>query len=239
MSHVFRVLSYGDELDEGDSVPTYCTLGAIAKRSGRDLPMLVVNELVAFRIGLLLGLPVIPGVALSDGIGPASYLSLRFGPESEQPPPIIPSELVQDDRFSASGAVVFDCLIANADRHVKNAAYQRDRIRFSLFDHDRALFGKTGLERLRGTKGSHCLETNCIAQELTDGSDFSSWTERVRDLKSYQLRTIIETSADDAAVSLLVDDAVEILCARRDRVGAMLQEAFDARVFPKMQQRFM
>jgi hypothetical protein len=236
VSGIFRVLSYGDEVGEGDSVASYCTLGAIAKQAGADLPLLVINELMAFRIGMLLGLPVIPGVVLSDG-NRTTYLSLRFGPENEKPPAIIPDELVTDEPELACGVVAFDCLIANADRHDRNLAYQRELIALSLFDHDRALFGKTGTSRLTQLANEHCLEAHCVAQVLTDGSNFRPWMHRLADLKSYQLEAIVAASAREADIGTSAKDAADILCRRRDAVGAMLQKAFDDGSFPAMIQR--
>lgn len=120
----YEIDAWGDPLP-GASAPRYCTLSGIAKLNSASAPYAVANEFICGRLGLMVGLPVPPGVVVTADDGRLAYVSLRFGPKGQRPPPTIPEHLVEDKPSVAAGIIAFDCWIGNEDRHQENVAYVR------------------------------------------------------------------------------------------------------------------
>lgn len=232
MRAIFEALTWGEEVGDGDSAPTYCTLSGVAKVGGSDRPYLVVNEYVCAELGRVVGLPTVPGVVVSDNTR-QGFVSLRFGPKGEQPPPAIPSDFVQDEPALAAGLVVFDCWIANSDRHVGNFAYARSIKATHFFDHDMALLGRRGLARLRELSGAHLLQRHVVARALRDGVPLLEWATEIKNvsrraiqLSLNELRSAGIISAEDAAIT------ADLLEERARDIFAMLKQAKTDNAFP-------
>jgi hypothetical protein len=77
----------------------------------------IANEVVAARLGQALGLPIPAGVIAEDGSGKLYYLSLDVSKTGHTLPPAHPPDVIASEPFLAAGAVIFDFLVANEDRH--------------------------------------------------------------------------------------------------------------------------
>lgn len=97
----------------------------------------IANEVVAARVGQVLGLPIPAGVIAEDSSGKLYYLSLDVSKTGHTLPPVHPPDVVAQEEFLAVGAVIFDFLIANEDRHASNLSLDPAFAppRLSLFDH--------------------------------------------------------------------------------------------------------
>jgi hypothetical protein len=199
---------------------------------GADKPFLTANEFIAARLGQLIGLPTVPGVIVGGQGDQLGYVSLRFGPRDERPPPILPNEVVSADPSMATGIVVFDCWIANNDRHDENLAMVGSEL--YLFDHDRALLA-TGTRDPK--MPDHLLGRHCLANELSTADHFWQWTQRIDNVDAHAIgRVILDAVTEGALSETRSADVTEMLRYRRDRLRAMLQEARNDGIFQRMQQ---
>lgn len=232
MRAIFEVLNWGDWVDDGDSAPRYCTLGGVAKINGPDRPYLAINEYVCAELGRVVGLPTVPGVVVNDG-ALQGFVSLRFGPKGEQPPPAIPSEFAQAEPDLAAGVVAFDCWIANPDRHSGNFAYSRSTSATHLFDHDMALLGRRGASKLGELSGAHLLQRHPVARELRDPVPLLDWANVISHVSS---RSIGLALGELRSAGLLTPEDAKIVAdflEQRSRgISAMLRQARDDRAFP-------
>jgi hypothetical protein len=148
----------GDLVAHTAAAPRYCTISGVAKSNSGNAPYAVANEFICGRLGLMIGLPIPPGMVARTDDGNLAYISLRFGPKGELSPPVIPEHLVEDNPSIAAGINAFDCWIGNEDRHPGNVAYVRGQSQrpATVFDHSHALLGFErggAVGRLRGRVG--------------------------------------------------------------------------------------
>lgn len=240
MRAIFEALTFGPDVDAGDSAPRYCTLGGVAKMNTPERPFLVVNEYVCAELGRLMGLPAVPGVVVSGRGGETGFVSLRFGPKDERPPPALIGEFVSREPMLAAGVVVFDCWIANQDRHDENMAYTKRSRSLHLYDHDRALLGTRGVDRLTEVREQHLLAHHWVARELRTGEHFRLWSGVVARIGEMAIGLALKELLSGG----LVDQsqaaaATEFLHHRASRIPAMIKEAQDERVFTQINQSFM
>lgn len=192
----YEIEAWGEYLT-GASAPQLCTLSGVAKRNSDNAPYAVPNELICGRLGLLIGLPVPPGAVVSTDDGKLAYVSLRFGPKEEPPPPLSPKEFVEDNPSIAAGVIAFDCWIANPDRHEHNLAYVRDepKIPVTVFDHSHALLGSSAgaaVQRLRSMVDDP-LVSGILRQYIRSSREFKDWTSRIRSVSSELIEEICRT----------------------------------------------
>lgn len=209
---IFEVDVFGDPVGDGITGARYCSLGGLVKVDVPGSELAVVNECIAARLAMLLGLPVPPGaIALGSG-GQRAYVSLRFGPKGERPPPAIVDEVLQYEPRLAAGIVAFDCWIANTDRHSKNLAFSRDPdIPLAMFDHERALTGTTrdGVQaRLADLVDKPNLAGMFIGQPL-DGAQLLNWAQDIAELPTHQIRSACRATLPSGALLPWVADLVE------------------------------
>jgi len=232
MKAIFEALAWGDWVDDGDSAPRYCTLGGVAKVNRPDCPYLAVNEYVCAELGRILGLPTVPGVVINDGSN-QGFVSLRFGPKGEQPPPAIAAEFVQGEPDLAVGLVAFDCWIANNDRHAGNFAYSRSTKATYLFDHDRALLGQGGPKRLAELGDAHLLDRHLVAREIRASSSFLQWAKTISGISQRAIGLAIGELRSEGLLSQEDAEAVELFLVRRaSNIFAMLRQAKTENAFP-------
>lgn len=151
-SHLYYVRVWHGPVGTGVSGTRYVELFGYAKVSEPDdNPYVVVNELVAARIGALIGLPVPPGMLIptpAPAIG-AGWVTMSFLNAPGALPPVNAGKAVAALPNVAAGVVVFDILIANSDRHGGNLALTAGPVlaaggpapgdRLEVFDHSHAL----------------------------------------------------------------------------------------------------
>jgi hypothetical protein len=230
-----EVIQWGDWVGEGDTTPQYCTVATVAKRNTKDHKYLVANELIAGRLGMLLGLPTVPGIAIKTDQGSLAYLSLRIGDTHERPPPVIPEELCDDEPSLATGAVVFDLWIANVDRNDENIAYQKKLVSPALFDHEKALLSSAGPQRLNA---SAQFLGGCLVLSLKTCEHMEDWIGRVESVTEWQIRGVVAEAVSLRALSeKTAEQLVQFLEKRKGLLRVILRSALDAKVFRSIQDR--
>jgi hypothetical protein len=210
------------------STPRLCTMSGFAKVSVPAQPYLVPNEFICGRLGLLMGLPVPPGVCTKTDSGDLAYVALRFGHRGEKPPPVIPEHVVADNPSEAAGIIVFDCWIANKDRHNQNLAFVRGGTPLHLFDHGNALLGEVpgkGPGRLHDL-ASVAVVSACLGPHITSSQSFAEWQARAMAIPDGLVRDLIR--AVTAPGGLTKDDAevtFSFLIERRGKLRDLLRSA--------------
>ena len=223
----YEIDAWGEQLT-GACAPRFCTLAGVAKRNSAHAPYAVPNEFICGRLGMLIGLPVPPGAVITADNGKLAYVSLRFGPKGEPPPPVDPQEFIEDNPSIAAGVVAFDHWIGNPDRHQHNLAYVRGepKIPVAVFDHSHALLGLqagAAVQLLRETADDP-LVSGILRQHITSSSEFGEWANRIGEVSNKLIREICRTvvHADGITAGECIA-AAEFLIYRKDRVLEKLQ----------------
>lgn len=224
----FEVDVWGDPVGVGVTGSRYCTLGAVAKSAGPQSELAATNEFICGRLGLILGLPVPPGVLVGSPSGEAAYVALRFGRRGEQPPPVIAQDLVDDQPSLAAGIVAFDYWVANQDRNPGNVAYAREgNIPVAAFDHERALLGPSrggAAERLVTAARANFAVGGCLAPLIRDGTYLVEWAQRIERLPPEAITAVcFQTERVGVLDGMLARQAADFLIARRSLVLGMLR----------------
>ena len=198
----------------------------------------IANEVVAARLGQVLGLPVPAGVIAEDSSGKLYYLSLDVSKTGHTLPPIHAPDVIGQEPFLAAGSVVFDFLIANEDRHAGNLSLDPAFTppRLSLFDHGHSLLGSRDpqgtdrLEALKVTPGCLGPPTNAgnrqaLLDHVTSAAHVEAWTDRVERLPDYVVRdACVFVAGAGLNVPPHVADALEDwLCARRTSIRGLIE----------------
>ncbi len=230
----YVVDTWGDKLGGGTAAdPQYCTLEGIAKLNstadaGDQAPYAVTNEFICGRLALIIGLPVPPGVIVTADDDKLAYVSLRFGPKGELPPPANIPHLVEDHPSIAAGVVAFDCWIGNQDRHDRNIAYQRGSAEHSVtvFDHSHALLGHQrgkAAELLRQQIGSPLI-AGSVAPAITSSAGFVDWANRINTVSDGLIRELCRAVVHPDGIAPEERDAAEeFLIQRKGRILEMIQ----------------
>lgn len=231
----------------GASETRFVELEGVAKLAGGGSgPFTVVNELVAYRIAVALGLPVPPGALIhvpaahmpplatgsaADGV---AWLALSFQPRLISKPPIDPAIALAEHPTLCPGVLAFDLLLANTDRHSGNLGLENGPVlpvnglpqsRLEIFDHSHALIGDgqpTVKDRLAIMRGKF------VVDGLTVGGNRHCLLHVLDDLA--QLRSWT------ARVRLTVTDRViEAACEEGTMLGSPLtaSEALELSVWLK------
>ena len=179
---------------EGVNDAWLITHHSIARGNSDEIsPYLVPNEWICGRIASFLGLPVPPFALVKHGVkGKQLFASLKFGGHDALPSDTLPDVLFAKNSKLCSGILLFDILVANADRHAGNLQVDapHNPREVWMFDHDRALFGcwKNGgrkrLESLRDrlgvSAGSVTGENrHCILDVINTAEHFPAWLDRI------------------------------------------------------------
>lgn len=218
----YEVDAWGEQLP-GASAPQRCTLSGVAKRNSVGAPYAVPNEFICGRLGLLVGLPIPPGVVMTADDGKLAYISLRFGPKGERPPPVNAQQLVEDKPYIAAGIVAFDCWIGNPDRHQENLAYVRGepKIPVTIFDHSHALLGhQAGMaaQQLQANKDEPLI-LGILPQHVQSSGEFRDWASRISAVSPELIRDVCDTVVHKDGITVEERDAVvDFLIHRKDRV---------------------
>jgi hypothetical protein len=137
----------------------------------------IANEVVAARLGQVLGLPVPAGVIAEDGSGKLYYLSLDVSKTGHTLPPGAPPGCCRARGLSCDRCSSLRLLIANEDRHAGNMSLDPafSPPRLSLFDHGHSALGSRdpqGADRLNALKDS----PGCLGPPKTQGTGTRFWT---------------------------------------------------------------
>jgi hypothetical protein len=235
MVGLFRALQFGPSVEQGDNLPVYCSLEGVAKMVALDRPFLAANEFIAARLGHLMGVPTVPGIVLTGGANELGFISLRFGPRNERPPPVLPEEFVREHPDVALGTIVFDCWIANDDRHDENLASHEGAS--YLFDHDRALLGQDRDLAATARVPHHMLARHCLAAEIDSAAGLGEWIAAVEQIGERALRAAVLSAVWSGALPAEHElDVRNIISFRRQHLRAMLNKAYHDGIFKRLKQ---
>ena len=236
---VFDVMTWGEGVGIGVSGAVYCTLQGVAKVNSEREPYLVANEYICARLGSIIGLPMPPGVLVHSEKSELGFVSLRFGRKGEKPPPADAEGMASSEPKLASGAIAFDCWIANVDRHNGNLAYESQLVPVTLFDHSHALFGagKSGPAHLTNVRDQPFVSA-CLGPHLSTGVYFGPWAERIRAVDRGLIGDLCDELVRHGGLSQAdSDEAVEFICYRKDRILPLLASAQQQQMLPKLTEK--
>jgi hypothetical protein len=206
----------------------YLTLQGIGKADQYDHINRVGAEAICSRLGMILGLPVPPGVVVQDPDGRFTWVSLQFGDLSALPAPIVPPALVQHRPADAAGVIVFDHWVGNDDRHDGNLAFSQGNLPLAVFDHDQALGGgfRSEIPLLPGKADQALLDpaNHCLMPHAPPAHFFEPWLDLVRSTPA----SLIEAQcADLVRAGYWTDDEAAAVSAfltlRREHLSEILR----------------
>lgn len=212
-----------------------------AKANTTDAPFCVANEYVAGEIGRILGLPIPPGGLVEEDAqtGDPMYVSLEFSQAGGASLPGLSRTdldwLINNDAATATGVLLFDIWIANADRHRGNLSLDRSRSPpvLHVYDHSHALFGvepNSGSTRLNVAEGAlgvtgnptHPPNRHCLLDELTTAEHMDTWINRIQQVPDFIIERLVNTleglGYDEGVVGHLEDFIKE----RRANIPSLL-----------------
>lgn len=215
--HAFRAVFTDDPLNlrefrlEGRG---YGSAGAYLKGTVSHSPFRLCNELICGEIGRFLRLPIPPmgiTVYLSENETDKEriksqflFSSLDFNFERDSLPAIEPDICVQKMPSLCAGILLFDILIANPDRRPQNL--WSDNVGFPtqmlVFDHDVALFGIEGIERLAMLRedlglthlDSSRMQFHCFLERIAERSLLDEWFNRAYSIPPWMLDDLCDSA---------------------------------------------
>jgi hypothetical protein len=144
------------------------------------------------------------------------------------PPPVIPADFVKDHPNIAAGVIAFDCWVANYDRHDENLAYSNRLLPPTVFDHDLALMGNQGPERLDALLEDG-IAGNCLCGCVTDARQFRVWSARIASLDDDLIEGICESITCEGGLTGEEAAATSRFLVRRKlRIGLLLRNSADS-----------
>jgi hypothetical protein len=223
----YRIVYVGQPIGSGITDGHGVTVPGVAKTNGNSAPYCVPNEVICGELGRFLGLPIPPGGVCYS---PSSnhqlfYVSLDFNLTGNTLPPVNTTNCIKQLPYQSAGLLLFDILIANADRHGRNLSvdFSAKPPTMNIFDHGHALFGKDmgqGVARLQKLRDRLAISggsrtqgnRHCILDQIDTDAHFGHWLERIR---------------------LIPDFLVDDLCAELPGLGCSTNEATAAAEFLK------
>ena len=206
----YQIRERGKRALAGVTQPVHGKIAAVLKSDGAEVPTCVYNELVATRLGALIGLPAATGV-LAQGRGGQEYASLLAATPGGRLPPISAHRArwaVLRYPEPCAAVLVFDVFIGNWDRggNIK-AALATPVDFFCAFDHSHALLalGETPEASIKSLSQPDPAIANHVFNGLVDPDLAHRWAMRV---------------------AALADEAIEMACcpgAEVNTVGKTLQ----------------
>jgi hypothetical protein len=225
---LYEVDAWGGQVAQTASAPRWCTMSGVAKVGSANQRYVVPNEFICGRLGLMIGLPVPPGVVVRTDSNDLAYVALRFGKKGELPPPVIANDVVQDNPSMAAGVIAFDCWVYNTDRHPGNLAYSRNGVDLAVFDHSHALLGSSpanGQNHLAVNRDTPVVSA-CLAPWVTTTKYFQRWTHRIDAVPDDLIEDIVRTVTCEGGLTSDESNAVvDFLRSRKARVLSLLQQA--------------
>jgi hypothetical protein len=207
-------------------------------------PYLVANEFIAFRLGELLGLPVVHGVALTglpesnrrDGKPEELYWSsLSVG---EDLPDGLAKLVWSGNPSMAAGAIAFDAWIANPDRYARNFTYDEESNELLLFDHADCLCNRFGPSYLRTRRRKLGFESvNAIANEATSLTQVVPWVAKIQAIPAEAIRSIVQVAQELGLAPQHVEELTTELVFRQKHLMYMLSA--NRADFPRLEPSFL
>lgn len=222
---------------EGVNDAWWLTHKSLGRENSDVSPYLIPNEWICANIGMFLRLPIPPFALMREGPGhKGMFASLKFGAGDVPPNDADPSICVTKMPDLCSGVLLFDILIANADRHRGNIKVDDplNPKELDVFDHDRALFGVEPnqgsqrldrlTDRLGVSAGTQTGETrHCFLDELRTNKYFHKWLQRIATLPDWFLDDICRDIVGLGATREEADSALMFLKHRKRQLARIVQ----------------
>ncbi len=229
-----RIRNIGKEVGEGSTAPYYCTLRGVLKfDSSSDAPNCVYDELVAMRLGLIVGAPIAAGalVAAERGDG---FASLMVGAVNFALPDLLDSqwrEAAEAFPNHAASLVAFDIFIGNVDRagNLKADMRRKNMNFFAGFDHSHCLLDCTlepgdSLDWL-GSDALIVEEHPFFQQAPIKIARVKQYVKRIQELPDSVIRSACMLGDIFRRVSVDEQEALaDALCTRRDRLLSIVED---------------
>ncbi len=236
LAHKYKIWpeSWSADLDpDHPNEKRYVGITARAKRD-RESPYEVFNELVAMRLGHLIGLPIPAGIVVERN-GNFFFASCDVSTVDGELPAADVPRLCRDRSDDACGIMVFDAWIANTDRHDENIWYDYYGDVVVAFDHGRGLLGTSGRPHMNSNKvrlGIR-LDEVCLADHIISFNEFPKWHDRICRLHPNAIiQTVTEASSVDIDKSLALECG-DWLINRRNILPDLFRN--ERHVFKKLQ----
>lgn len=215
----------------GATVSSYCTLDAILKFDCDETPHGVYNELVALKLGHMLGVPVASGV-LTNTMDGQTFASLQLGSPGMTLPNVQESYLplvAYNYPCEAAALLAFDVLIGNVDRNTNlKAAVSSPHLRvFAGFDHGVSLLGvdEGANESLSRLDSGELLLVLHPFFGLVSQSDIENWGQRIANLSKEQINECCIFGKAFRGVSLAIQQQLaHVLFKRAGQLPRILAE---------------
>lgn len=215
----------------GATVSSYCTLDAILKFDCDETPHGVYNELVALKLGQMLGVPVASGV-LTNTMDGQTFASLQLGSPGMILPDVQESHLplvAHNYPSEAAALLAFDVLIGNLDRNTNlKAAVSSPHLRiFAGFDHGVALLGveEDVTESLSRLESGELLLILHPFFGLVSKNDIEFWGQRISKLSKEQIDECCNFGKAFRGVSLATQQQLaHVLLKRAGQLPRILSE---------------
>jgi hypothetical protein len=197
---------------------------------------LAVNEWICGHIGQFLRLPIPPFALMRRGRGQSSFFaSLRFTRrDDEAPDDCNPVIVAEKQARIATGIVLFDAFVMNGDRHEGNIAVdsiQAPKL-IHVFDHDRALLGNRGVDRIRSmteklgiAKHANSATTtkHCLIGHLRTAKHFHEWINRIYMIPEWFLAELCHQVVGLGITTEEADDMVSLLRYRKQNFASLIE----------------
>ena len=208
---IYRILSFDRQLNTGVADTWQISVSAVGKCNTPAVPYAVANEFVCGELGRFLGLPVPPcGLVHAPGQAITTWFaSLDFNLSGNSLPPVDPQACWQYLPDLSTGLLVFDALVANADRHRANLSVDTllRPTRMAVFDHSHALFGyfQSGAEqrfvelrdRLGLSGGSRTGGSrHCLLDVISSDDHFDKWLGRAAQIPDFLIEDLCGATND-------------------------------------------
>lgn len=230
-----------------------CTVTAVVKHNSEDAPYCVANEIICGKLAQSIGLPVpafSAGVDAFDETKPPCFVTLSFARSIGGSPPLSgdrAGKCVRTFPSLTTGALLFDILIANGDRHEGNVHFREaSPSEFYIFDHSHALFGASRhqatnrFETMRNrlgitgtpTSGARHIFLDPLKQlQHSSPTHVQEWLDRVKSIPDWLIREsceyAFELARQDSQGGMSQTEhreAIEFLRWRRGRIQDMIRQ---------------
>jgi len=198
-SHLYYATKWVGPAGKGASQAQYVELGGYTKTATSGNPFVVVNEFIAWKLGIAAGLPIPPGALLLDDRNDppeAAWVSLNYLPQARLSPDVDPAAVVAAAPQVAAAVIVFDFIIANTDRNAGNLALVPGPVltpsgvvtctRLEVFDHSHAVLykpdpGKAVIEHLNSIRDEFVINGNCLLPHVSSADYLLAWAGRLQE----------------------------------------------------------
>jgi len=195
-------------------------------------PYCVANEVICAELGRFIGLPIPPyAVTYPEGTEQRFWFSsLKFSFGAREDRPVLGDRVVECLPEVAAGIVVFDVLVANADRHDENLKVDNMNAptQVRVYDHDQALFGggstpTQGIPRLQQMHGrlgiTGSTTTGGTRHELLNHFNtnvhFGSWCHRIGEIPASFIERLCDSCRQYELSREAADEAKNFLNDRK------------------------